>query len=486
MASVIVVGGGLAGLACGWRLERAGHDVEVLERASAPGGRLASQWRNGFLLESGARFVTTSSQHVRDMARVLGLSLQAIEPGRTAILRGGRLDRIDFQSPLAALGSRLIPGRGRVGLARLALEVARHRRELDPLRPELAQRLDRDDFATHLGRIVGSSARDDLIAPILELVLGTPPAALSRAYGLVALRALSEGSGLEWLRGGLVRLSDALAERLRIRSDVEVLRVETQSGGAKVRYRTGGREGLAISDAVVVAVPASLVNAMCPRLQPAERGFLDGVCYARSIVVHLLLDAIPGALPCEALAIARSANPLISAVYADHLRAGAAPAGHGLVTVSLSGNATERLWDASDDEVGQRVLEALAATPAGALEPRELFVRRWPYARPEFRSGYPTRLGIFRGRSERTPRLAFAGDYLVGPNLEGALASGLRAASEVARELPAVVVAPPSQRPVEGAMPRAEQGALAPTPDATPPSQNATAPGPTARTAPPR
>ena len=41
MGSVVVVGGGLAGLVCAWRLQRNGHDVEVLEREEAVGGRFA-------------------------------------------------------------------------------------------------------------------------------------------------------------------------------------------------------------------------------------------------------------------------------------------------------------------------------------------------------------------------------------------------------------------------------------------------------------
>ena len=45
MASIVVVGGGAAGLVCGWRLQRAGHDVEVLERESDVGGRLGGERR---------------------------------------------------------------------------------------------------------------------------------------------------------------------------------------------------------------------------------------------------------------------------------------------------------------------------------------------------------------------------------------------------------------------------------------------------------
>ena len=43
MASIVVVGGGLAGLACAWKLGRAGHEVELLERRRAASGHAAPE-----------------------------------------------------------------------------------------------------------------------------------------------------------------------------------------------------------------------------------------------------------------------------------------------------------------------------------------------------------------------------------------------------------------------------------------------------------
>ena len=43
MAGIVVVGAGAAGLVCAWRLQRAGHEVQVLEQAAAPGGRLRTE-----------------------------------------------------------------------------------------------------------------------------------------------------------------------------------------------------------------------------------------------------------------------------------------------------------------------------------------------------------------------------------------------------------------------------------------------------------
>ena len=49
--------------------------------------------------------------------------------------------------------------------------------------------------------------------------------------------------------------------------------------------------------------------------------------------------------------------------------------------------------------------------------------------------GWISSSGEFLRRFERSPRLAFAGDYLVAPSADGALASGLRAAAELERGL---------------------------------------------------
>ena len=64
--------------------------------------------------------------------------------------------------------------------------------------------------------------------------------------------------------------------------------------------------------------------------------------------------------------------------------------------------------------------------------PRGAVVHRWESMLPQFRSGYLRALADFLARTERTPRLVFAGDYLVGPTTEAALTSGLRAATETA------------------------------------------------------
>jgi hypothetical protein len=68
------------------------------------------------------------------------------------------------------------------------------------------------------------------------------------------------------------------------------------------------------------------------------------------------------------------------------------------------------------------------ARPWAGSSRRGGIVHRWDPMLPLFRAGYTRALRAFLERPERSPRLAFAGDYLMGPYTEMALTSGLRAA----------------------------------------------------------
>jgi NAD(P)-binding Rossmann-like domain len=54
--NVVVIGGGISGLACAFRLRQLGADVTVLEASERPGGVISTIRRNGFLFEGGPQF----------------------------------------------------------------------------------------------------------------------------------------------------------------------------------------------------------------------------------------------------------------------------------------------------------------------------------------------------------------------------------------------------------------------------------------------
>ena len=245
---------------------------------------------------------------------------------------------------------------------------------------------------------------------------------------------MAGGFRLQCFEGGTGLLTQTLARELSVRTGCEAIAVETETEGARVRYRSRGRESSVLADAAVVALPGSLVAGVCPKLTPDERGFFEQVRYVRGMIVHLMFERAPATLPYYGVAFPRREGLDLYGLAVDHWKPGVAPPGAGLVNAALTARAAARLWEAPDAEIASLVIENLARTPIGRLRRRR---GRPPLVAdaPAALRGLPPAPARFQTRLERSPRLAFAGDYLVGPYTEAALTSGLRAATEIARGL---------------------------------------------------
>ena len=434
---VLVIGAGIAGLTAAWRLQRAGYEVEVFEREAVPGGRMRSERHGKFVLDRGAQFVASGYRNLHALSAELGIEecIRPVATARNAILREGRLEPGDYGSPADLLHSGLLSPGARLRLARLAFELWRHRRELDPLHPERAAALDGEDLATWAQRVVGAEVLEYLLAPAFSSTFDSDPEHLSGAFALLALRFVAAGFRLQAFEGGTGLLTRTLAERLRVRLGWEVRSVTTDARGGRVQFVTpsGLREQRA--DAIVVAVPGSRVREICPELTDAERSFFSEVHYCAGGIVHFLLDEPPETLPFYGVAFPRSAQLDLYGLAVDHHKPGVVPRGAGLLNCALTETAAARLAGEPDEAWVACAQDALAATPVGKLAVRHAVVHRWDPMLPQFRAGYLPALQAFLTRRERSPRLAFAGDYLVGPHTEAALTSGMRAANEAARSL---------------------------------------------------
>ena len=133
MAGIVVVGAGLAGLVCAWRLQRAGHDVEVLEGSPQIGGRVRSESHGSLRIQAGAGFVTDGQRNVLSVATALGLADRIVRleaEGRSvpgAVLRGNRFEDLPIGRGVGTLRSGLLSPASKLRLARLAAELVRHR-----------------------------------------------------------------------------------------------------------------------------------------------------------------------------------------------------------------------------------------------------------------------------------------------------------------------------------------------------------------------
>jgi len=155
------------------------------------------------------------------------------------------------------------------------------------------------------------------------------------------------------------------------------------------------------------------------------------------MAVHLMLPRAPARAVAFATGVARGDRCGLRTILQGHRVPGAAPEGAGLLSVALGEPAVMRLANASDPEIVDFAVDALAGTAFGAVSAVEARVHRWHDARPLFASGALSRLENFSVRIDRSPRVAFAGDYMIAPTLEGALTSGMQAAWRAVQSLDA-------------------------------------------------
>ncbi len=78
---VVVIGAGLAGLACAGALTGAGLDVLVLEAGDAVGGRVRTDRVDGFLLDRGFQLLNPAYPAVRRLVDLPALGLQPFAAG---------------------------------------------------------------------------------------------------------------------------------------------------------------------------------------------------------------------------------------------------------------------------------------------------------------------------------------------------------------------------------------------------------------------
>lgn len=122
---VMIVGGGIAGLACATACARRGLSWSLVEASSQPGGRVATDRVDGFLLDRGFQVFLSAYPEARGMLDIGALDMRAFAPG-ASVFASGRWRRIahPLKRPGAALGS-ITTGAVTIGDAMRLLPVAR-------------------------------------------------------------------------------------------------------------------------------------------------------------------------------------------------------------------------------------------------------------------------------------------------------------------------------------------------------------------------
>ncbi|MGK0185768.1 MAG: phytoene dehydrogenase-like protein [Verrucomicrobiales bacterium] len=107
---VIIIGGGLAGLACAVRLNESGIEVQIVERADAIGGRVRTDEVDGFLLDRGFQVFLSAYPQASQLLDCRALDLRPFKPG-ALVFKDGKFRRMMdvFRCPGYAISTALQP-----------------------------------------------------------------------------------------------------------------------------------------------------------------------------------------------------------------------------------------------------------------------------------------------------------------------------------------------------------------------------------------
>lgn len=107
---VIIVGAGLAGLSAAFHLHRQGRKVLLLEASDRAGGRIKTDYHEGFLLDRGFQVLLTAYPETQALLNYEQLKLKKMLPGATVLYDGGSFEIADpFRRPSAAFATLFAP-----------------------------------------------------------------------------------------------------------------------------------------------------------------------------------------------------------------------------------------------------------------------------------------------------------------------------------------------------------------------------------------
>jgi oxygen-dependent protoporphyrinogen oxidase len=462
---IIVVGGGISGLAAAHRLtelnaeKNLGLEILLFEAGQRLGGSIHTERIGEFLIEAGPDSLISEKPWALKLCERLGLASRLISTNSTAqtvfVVQRGRLAPLPEGFLLMAptrlwplVTTRLFSWRGKL---RMALEL---------FLPRGATGND-ESLASFVRRRFGREALERVAQPLIGGIYAADPEKLSLAATMPRFLQMERTSrsvtwamwrerrrarnrrpesGARWslflsLVGGMQELVDTITGRLPAESvqlGTHVIGLSWSS--AKKNWTVTTNRGT-VSEAagVIIATPAYAAAAMLSPLAPELARELREIPYSSTATVTLAYreSDIMRDLGFGFIAPAIESRKILACTFSSVKYSGRAPEGCVLLRAFIGGALQPSLFEQDDRAMEAAVRQELAALLGITAEPLFCRIHRHPRSMAQYHVGHLARVERIEQSVKKLPGLALAGNAYRGVGIADCVHSGEQAAESL-------------------------------------------------------
>jgi len=465
MKRVIIIGGGIAGLAAAHRVIELAKEkslavnVTLLEASNRLGGSIATEKVGDFLVEAGPDSFITEKPWALRLCERIGLASRLVSTQsayqKIYIVHDGELVQLPegffLLAPTRLWPFLQTPLFSWPGKLRMAMEFLLPRGEVK----------EDESLGSFVRRRFGSEALDRVAQPLVGGIYASDPDHLSLSATMPRFKEMERkqrsviyamwsaqrerektreaGSGARWslfvtLMGGMQELVNSIAQRLppdtvRLNSPATDLNRNTDNTW---RVTVSGKE-IIEADAVIVAAPAFRAGDLLSQVESTVAAEMKNISYASTATVNLAyrnedFPQVPDSFGFVVPVIER--RKIMACTFSSLKYPGRAPEGQILLRAFVGGSLQPELFNDEDQTIEQNVRDELA-TLLGVTAP-PLFTRIWrhPNSMPQYHVGHDARIARIESVLQKFPTLDLAGSAYHGVGISDCVRTGEEAAEK--------------------------------------------------------